>query len=163
MTKVYLIRHAEAEGNRYRRVQGWYDGRITANGYRQIEALSKRFADIHIDEVYSSDLYRTCATASAIYKPKGLKLHRIPELREICVGVWEQKTWGEIYRRWPEEMYQFNHQPHLWQMEGAELPQEVMERVLNAIRRIAAENDGKTVAVFSHGYAIRLVLACLQG
>ena len=27
MTKIYLIRHAEAEGNLYRRIQGHWDGR----------------------------------------------------------------------------------------------------------------------------------------
>lgn len=163
MTRIYLIRHAEAEGNLYRIAQGQDNSNLTDRGWRQVRALEQRFADVHIDEVYSSDLYRTCATASAIYKPKGIQLHRVPELREICVGIWEQKTWGEIYRRWPEQMHQFSHQPHLWKMEGAETPQQVMERVLNAIRKIAAENDGKTVAVFSHGYAIRLVLSHLQG
>ena len=28
MTKIYLIRHAEAEGNLYRRIQGHWDGSI---------------------------------------------------------------------------------------------------------------------------------------
>ena len=41
MTKVYLIRHAEAEGNYYRRIQGHWDGRITALGMRQIDALAE--------------------------------------------------------------------------------------------------------------------------
>ena len=29
MTTLYLIRHAEAEGNLYRRIQGHWDGSIT--------------------------------------------------------------------------------------------------------------------------------------
>ena len=35
--------------------------------------------------------------------------------------------------------------------------------MLGAVRAIAAENEGRTVAVFSHGYAIRVLLAHLQG
>ena len=35
MTKLYLIRHAEAEGNLYRRIHGQYNSLITDNGYRQ--------------------------------------------------------------------------------------------------------------------------------
>lgn len=163
MTTIYLIRHAEAEGNLYRIAQGQDNSNLTDRGWRQVRALEQRFTNIHIDAVYSSDLYRTCATASAIYKPKGLKLHRVPALREICVGVWEQRTWGEIYRRWPEQMKYFSFQPHLWKVEGAETPQQVLDRTLNAVRRIAAENNRKTVAIFSHGYAIRLILAHLQG
>ncbi|MBS1409295.1 MAG: phosphoglycerate mutase, partial [Oscillospiraceae bacterium] len=42
MTKIYLVRHAEAEGNVYRRIHGQYDSRITPNGLRQVEALRAR-------------------------------------------------------------------------------------------------------------------------
>jgi len=163
MTSIYLIRHAEAEGNLYRIAQGQYDSILTDRGWRQVRALERRFADIHIDAVYSSDLYRTCATATAIYKPKNLPLHRVRELREICVGDWEQRTWGDIYRQAPEQMENFNLHPERWQVNGAETPRQVLDRAMAAIREIAGANDGKTVAVFSHGYAIRLVLAALQG
>ena len=59
MTRIYIVRHAEAEGNLYRRIHGQYDSLVTPLGYRQIEALSRRFQDIPVDAVYSSDLYRT--------------------------------------------------------------------------------------------------------
>lgn len=163
MTSIYLIRHAEAEGNLYRIAQGQQNSNLTDRGWRQVRALEKRFADIHIDAVYSSDLYRTCATASAIYQPKGLQLHRVPALREINVGDWEQRTWGDIYRRDPEQMAYFSREFTKWHIEGAETPQQVLDRVLGAVRQIAAENEGRTVAVFSHGYAIRLLLAAVQG
>lgn len=163
MTKIYLVRHAEAEGNLYRIAQGQDNSNLTDRGWRQVEAVERRFADIHIDAVYASDLYRTCATASAIYKPKGLTLHRRKDLREICVGVWEQRTWGDIAREDEEQMTYFNLRPDLWSVEGAETPQQVTERVLAAAREIAAANEGKTVALVSHGYAIRLLLAAVQG
>ena len=98
-----------------------------------------------------------------VYILSGIGLGRVPELREICVGVWEQQTWGDIYRGWPEQMKYFSFQPHLWQVEGAERPQDVLERGLKAVRKIAAEHDGQTVAIFSHGYIIRLMLGHLQG
>lgn len=163
MTKLYLIRHAEAEGNLYRIAQGQYNSILTDRGWRQVRALEQRFRKIPVDAVYSSDLYRTCATASALFQPKGLPLHRHPGLREIGVGDWEQRTWGEIARLYPEQMENFSHRLHLWRAEGAETPRQVLERVLAAVREIAAANDGKTVAVFSHGCAIRLALAELQG
>lgn len=78
MTRIYIVRHAEAEGNLYRRIHGQYDSLVTPLGYRQIEALSRRFQDIPVDAVYSSDLYRTRMTAKAIYAPKGLPLHLEP-------------------------------------------------------------------------------------
>ncbi|MEG1592990.1 MAG: bifunctional histidine phosphatase family protein/GNAT family N-acetyltransferase [Oscillibacter sp.] len=163
MTKLYIIRHAEAEGNLYRIAQGQYNSGITDRGQRQIELLARRFADIPVDAVYASDLYRTCATAGAVYLPKGLPLHRRKDLREICVGEWEQKTWGDIARDYPEQLEYFTHQLHLWHAPGAETIEQVRDRVLAAVREIAGANQGKTVAIFSHGCAIRLLLATLQG
>lgn len=163
MTRLYMIRHAEAEGNLYRIAQGQYNSILTDRGWQQVAALERRFREIPVDAVYSSDLYRTCATASAIYRPKGLTLQRRKALREICVGKWEQKTWGEIAREEPQQLEYFNHQLHLWHVKGAETPQEVQDRMVAEVRRIARENEGKTAAVFSHGCAIRLLLAQLQG
>ena len=54
MTKIYLVRHAQAEGNLYRRIHGMYDSCVTPQGYAQIAALRRRFADIPVDAVYYS-------------------------------------------------------------------------------------------------------------
>ena len=60
MTRIYLIRHAEAEGNLYRIAHGHEEGLITDyRGPRQIRALAQRFRDIPVDAVYASDLIRT--------------------------------------------------------------------------------------------------------
>ena len=92
MTTIYLIRHAEAEGNLHRRIHGWYNALVTENGFKQIEALRNRFADVQIDAVYSSDLYRTMTTARSIYQPKGLELQTDPDRRELYMGEWEDLT-----------------------------------------------------------------------
>ena len=90
MTKIYLVRHAEAEGNLYRIAHGHYNGLITDwRGPKQIRALAQRFEGIRVDAVYSSDLYRTQTTAQAVYVPKHLPLHTSPAFREVHMGAWE--------------------------------------------------------------------------
>lgn len=163
MTKIYLIRHAEAEGNLYRVAHGHYNSLITDRGYMQIEALKKRFADIHIDAVYSSDLFRTCTTAKAIYVPKELPLRTDAAFREVNLGVWEDRPWQELTIESPDQMSFFNRHLEKWHVEGCESAEQVLDRYLPALRRVARENDGKTVAVFSHGAAMRIVLGTLQG
>lgn len=163
MTTIYLIRHAEAEGNLYRIAQGHEDGKLTGRGWEQVRALSRRFESIHVDAVYASDLYRTCATASAIYLPKGLPLYQDLFLREVNLGTWEGKPWGEIAREDPEQFINFSIHPHLWCVKGGETAEEVQTRLLTRICEIAKEHDGETVAVVSHGFAIRMLLAKLQG
>ncbi len=163
MTSIYVIRHAQAEGNLYRISQGQSNSGITDRGWQQIEALRRRFENTRIDAVYSSDLYRTCATAGAIYLPRRLPLHKRKDLREIYVGDWEGMTWGDIARKYPENMKNFSQHLDKWHVDGAETPEQVRDRVVSAVREIAAENEGKTVAVFSHGCAIRILLGTLQG
>ena len=162
-TKIFLIRHAEAEGNLYRIAHGQYDSIITPRGYRQLAYLRRRFQDEHLDAVYGSDLTRTRITASAVYAPRALPFQPLPQLREVHLGDWEQMTWNEIQRQDPEMYINFNKRPDLWQVHGAETLAQVRDRTLAGIRQIAAENPGGTVAAASHGAALRTLLGTLQG
>ena len=137
MTRIYLVRHAEAEGNLYRIAHGHYNGLITARGYRQIRALEHRFAHIHIDAVYSSDLFRTRTTAKAVYLPKGLPLHTDPKLREVNMGIWEGRTWQQLRMEDEEGIVNFNRHLDRWQVPGGETAQQVIDRVLPALKKIA--------------------------
>ncbi len=163
MTTVYLIRHAQAEGNLYRRCHGWYNGLITEKGYRQIEALARRFQDVHIDAVYSSDLFRTMTTARAILRSRPLSLRVDPDLREIGGGCWEDHPWGELMRRDQESMLAFLRCDPSWQVPGSETYPGLQARIRGAVERIAASHPGQTVAVFAHGSAIRSGLAFWLG
>lgn len=155
---LYIVRHAEAEGNLYRRIHGWYDSLITDNGYRQIAALEERFRDIPVDAVYSSDLFRTKTTAGAIYRPKGLALQTRADLRELSMGVWEDHTWGEVAHFQSEHYLRYSTCDPGWKNEGGESRQEGRRRIRAAILDIAARHPGEQVAVVCHGDIIR----CLQ-
>ena len=163
MTKIYLVRHAEAEGNVYRRIHGQYDSRITPNGLRQVDALRARFQDIPIDACYASDLNRTCVTARSVYLPKGLELRRDRRFREVNLGRWEDIPFGWLERFEPERMTQFNKEPQLWSVKDSETFPEYTQRFLTALREAAEENDEKTIAVFTHGCVLRGVQYLLSG
>ena len=163
MTTIYLIRHAEAEGNLYRRIHGWYDSLVTENGFRQIEALRRRFQDIHVDAVWSSDLRRTMTTAQAVYGPKGLELHTDPGLRELNFGTWEDLPWGQVYHSEPERIGQFNRTDPDWRAPLGENLEEAGLRARQALERIAGEYPDQTVVVFSHGTAMRQLMIGIKG
>lgn len=163
MTTIYLIRHAEADGNLYRRAHGWYNSVITDRGYRQIAALAKRLETVRFDAVYSSDRFRTMTTALSVYKPRGLPLRLTPRLREIDVGLWEDQPWAEIERSDGEQLELFNTDAENWHVDGGERLTDVRERMCGALREIAGRHPGGTVAVFSHGMAMRLTVGTLQG
>ena len=163
MTTIYLIRHAEAEGNLYRRAHGWYNSTITDRGYRQIAALTKRFTDTKFDAVYSSDRFRTMITALSIYKTHGLPLRTVRALREIDVGYWEDTPWAELERIDPEQLANFSNDSQNWHVPGCESFAEVRERMRKALTEIAEAHPNGTVAVFSHGMAMRIIVGTLQG
>ena len=158
MTEIYLIRHGEAEGNVFRRLHGFYDGLLTPRGMQQVKCLEKRFANIHIDACYASDLTRTSLTARSIYVPKGLKLRRDSRFREIYVGPWEDQPYGWLDQQDPEQMYLFNYKPTEWKIEGAETFDEYSQRFYEGVVEAAQENDGGTIAIFAHGCVIRSLL-----
>lgn len=163
MTKIYLVRHAEAEGNVYRRIHGQYDSCVTPNGLAQIAALERRFADIPVDACYASDLNRTCVTARAVYRAKALPLHTDARFRELSLGRWEDLPFGWLERFEAEQMYWFNHDWDAWSVEGAETYAQCAERAFAALRDAAEENEGKTIAVFTHGCLLRCVQCALSG
>jgi 2,3-bisphosphoglycerate-dependent phosphoglycerate mutase len=163
MTKIYLIRHAEAEGNLYRRVQGHYNGDITTRGYKQIDLLAERFRDIEIDALYASDLSRTQKTAGAILKYHDLPLNITPRLKEVGMGVWEDQPWGNVAFDDPEQMRYFSNDPEKWEVEGAENFKDLKIRITNILLELAEKHEGQTIACVSHGMAIRTFISGVKG
>lgn len=163
MTGIWLIRHGEAEGNLYRRIHGWYDGSLTEMGFAQLPWLAERFRDTRLDAVYASDLRRAMDTARALSEPRGLPLRVRQDLREVNMGDWEDRCWGWVERFQPEAYQRLNQDPWTWSVPGAEPGEETVRRLEGALLAIAAEQPGREVAVVSHGSAIRLLLARLQG
>ncbi len=163
MTEIYLIRHTQAEGNRYRMMQGAWDGEITEKGARQIEALAERFRSIPVDAVYASDLSRAVLTADAAARWNHLPVQTRTALREIDVGPWEQKFFANLRYETPELVERFMFDAENWQMEGAETYGQVRQRALKELTKIAEENEGKTIAVVSHGVTIRCLLSGITG
>lgn len=159
MTHIYLIRHCEAEGNIYRRAQGWHDGNISLKGARQIEALAERFRDIPVDALYSSDLLRARRTAEAVTKYHDVPLRTTPRLREMRLGVWEDRPFGDVGHESPALLAAFNGDPDCWSVEGAESFAELKRRLRGIVREIAAAHEDQTVVCVSHGMAIRSLLA----
>lgn len=79
------------------------------------------------------------------------------------MGVWEGHTWQQLRMEDEERIVDFNRHLDRWQVPGGETAQQVLDRFIPALTKIALENDDKTVAVFSHGAALRMVLGTLEG
>jgi len=158
MTEIYLIRHAEAEGNIYRRVQAWYDSRLTARGERQLQYIGDRFANVKLDAVYSSDRCRARRTAQAVAEPHGIEIIEDIGLREVGCGVWEDVPWGEAQRFYGPQLHYFNNAPDKWNICGCEPYGRHSRRISETVKKLARLHEGGSIAVASHGTIIRALL-----
>lgn len=159
MTRIYFVRHAEAEGNVKEFFQGRINCDISEKGAVQLEYLAKRFATIDYDAIYSSPLGRAIATANAVNSRLQLPIIVREGLIEINGGVWEGKLWTEIEKEYPTEHNLWKNDMKRFAIKDGESMTEVYERMKTAVTDIVRENQGKTVVVVSHGCALRNYLA----
>lgn len=158
---ILLARHGESDWNRAGRWQGFSDRPLTELGHEQARELADRLRDFALDGIYSSDLQRAQATAEAVADTKGLEVVTVPELREVNVGSWEGLTREEARTRYPEGFRVWKHGGVGWQ--DGETYAEMSDRVLVALRAIAARHDGARVLVVAHGGPIRAIHAAALG
>ena len=161
MTTILLARHGESDWNRAKRWQGHADRPLTERGREQAHALADRLAATELDAVYSSDLERARETAEIVARSQGLDVHVLPELREVDVGSWSGLTRAEAERRFPDAFRRWAAGGEGW--DDGETYEQLSERVLRAIRTIAADHPGERVLVVAHGGTIRAVHAAALG
>lgn len=158
VTRLYIVRHCEATGNVAKTFQGRTDCDVTECGQKQLDCLSERFKNIHIDAVYSSPLIRAKKTAKAIVGDRNIPIYTEDKLIEIDGGEIEGVCWVNFKYTHPVIEYTWGQEPHLFHPNGGESMQSVYKRTWEAVLKIVKENDGKTVAIASHGVAIRNIM-----
>ncbi len=148
VTRVLTLRHGESEWNAVGRWQGQADPPLTDAGMLQAVAASEVLGTF--DAVWASTLQRAAYTAAIIAEALGIgPVQADPGLMEQAFGPWQGLTIHEIEAGWPN--YLAEHR----RPEGAEQAEEVAERAVAALRRIAAEHPGGEVLVVTHAGLLR--------
>ncbi len=162
-TRLYLVRHAQSEGNR-----GEYEGPdddppLSEVGREHARRLGQRFARQRVDAVYSSPLRRTQETAQAIAGAANLKVRMLDDLREVDFG--EVQTDYEAFTK--EEARALRdriaRRPTWDSFPGSEGSAAARRRIVGAIDSIIGECGGKRVAVVTHGGVIQTYVSHVLG
>jgi broad specificity phosphatase PhoE len=162
VTTFLLTRHAETDWNRERRWQGHADQPLNAAGRKQAEALADVLEGVALDAIYASDLRRAYETAAPAAERRGLAVTQVRALREIDVGSWTGQLQDEVQQRFPEA-YRAVRTRSGRGWEGGETYRELVDRVLEAVRRIALAHPADTVLVVTHSGPLRAVRAHALG
>lgn len=170
--RLYLLRHGEAAGADV--FYGATDLPLTAVGVAQAKAQARALAAIDVDAIYSSDLQRAwngaellaAARREAGAAPAGLIA--APALRELCLGVLEGVPHRQLAIRFPALAgLRFADLLDHRLDGGGENIRDLAARVLPwleaTIRRHASEGRPVTLAIVSHQFVLRVILAAAAG
>jgi broad specificity phosphatase PhoE len=164
MTDLLLIRHGQAPHNVHGRWEGWGSTPLTKEGKRQAEALSRRLGSWMppITRLYASPLNRAWQTAQPIAHRLGLGAIAHKGLREIDFGQVSGLTEDGFRASMPQAFAQWQDRADLtFRFPGGEQRRAFFQRVARALDEIVGRHPGETVAVVSHGGALRAGLAHL--
>lgn len=164
--ELHLIRHGQTNWNHERRAQGQSDSILTDLGIEQAIKLGERIRQNQYDAIYCSSSVRTRQTAEYAFKENPDALARIvymDTLREIFLGPWEGVLYNEIEKSEPDSYRHFWHEPHLFNVTGAESFTDLQNRAISQIHDIAHSSHGKKIAIVSHGALIKSVICHALG
>jgi broad specificity phosphatase PhoE len=161
VTTIFLARHGESDWNVEKRFQGHSDRPLTERGRKQARALADLVGAEKIDAVYTSPLSRAQETAEIVAARAGLEAVALPELREVDTGSWSGLSRADVEARFPEGFARWRSGGSGW--ENGESYDEMAERVIGALRKIAEDHPDGRVLVISHGGPIRAIHAAAEG
>jgi len=156
VTRFALLRHAETEWNREKRIQGQQDAPLTSYGRQQAQRWGLALAHYELDHMITSDLGRASLTGTLINLNLDLPRSEEPRLREQDWGRWAGLNFSDLLKV-KELRAQEKMGWHFRPLEG-ESRLEVLERSRQALVDAANRLKGKRVLVVTHGGVIKCLL-----
>ncbi len=161
MATLILARHGETDSHRANRFQGHADPPLNELGRTQSAELAETLAGEDIARVYTSPLRRARETAEIVAARLGLEVAPVEALREIDVGSWSGLTRDEIAERFPEAYARWLDGGRGF--DDGETYEALAERVVPALRLLAAQHEDDVVLVVTHGGPSRVTQAHAAG
>ena len=152
MSRLFLIRHGETEGNALRIVQHPHVP-LSPRGLVQAERLARRLAAEGIARIVASDYARAVATAEHLQRATGAPLVIEPLLRERNFGDLRGRPYAEL----GFDMFEPDYAPpngETWPMFH-----ERVDRAWAKVQELAAATSDGSLAVVTHGLVCRSLAA----
>ena len=147
MNTFYIARHGETENNRARRLSGWIDTPLTDTGLQPTEKVIAKFANLHIDEMYSSDVGRAFITAYVIARGLNFtkEIKRLSGLREVSYGDAANMYSAEAYQLYPDLDRNTHFTPP-----GGESLEHMQKRVFVTISQLNNDHSEANIVLVCH-------------
>ncbi|KAJ8471334.1 hypothetical protein OPV22_025677 [Ensete ventricosum] len=156
--EIVVIRHGETCWNASRIVQGHLDSELNEIGRQQAIAVAGRLSkEPKFQAIYSSDLKRAAETANIIAKICNLpEVILDPGLRERHLGDLQGLTLRDAAKLRPEAYKIFLSGKRDGEIPGGgESFDQLNERCVPCLEKIASKHQGERVIVLTHGGVLR--------
>lgn len=163
MTELLFIRHGETDWNRQQRFQGQIDVPLNATGQAQAVRVATRLAADRHDALFSSDLQRARETAAPLAAAWDLAPLALAGFREQNFGVLEGLDVPTIKARYPELWLRWLEHRADFALPGGESLRQFHDRVMAAVRELAAARSGTRLAVVTHGGVLDMLWRSAHG
>lgn len=160
---MIFVRHGQSTANVEQKFTGHLNAALTPLGEKQARNVAVFLKQYPIRKIYASDLKRAMQTAEPTAAMLALPICPDPLLREIDAGKWEGKSYAQLREEYGDSYALWTGDVGNAHPEGGESVRELAERIYRETDRIADENDGSTIALFTHAMPIRTLRARWQG
>lgn len=159
VTTIDILRHGACDDGDI--LRGRTDSSLSPLGQEQMYRALRELSGWQ--RVVTSPFARCCAFAEEFTERLHIPLSIQPEWREVDFGIWDGRLLADIRRDDPDTLDRYYREPGSVTPAGGEPLPLASERVVKAWRRLLTDCRGEHLLLISHGGAIRLLLAALQG
>ncbi len=162
--RIHLVRHGQTIMNAQVRFRGRLDVPLNEVGRAEAQEAARALVGSGLVAVYTSPLGRAREVAEAIAVKNGVGAVRAQAgLMNLDYGAWEGLTKEESAEVDPEAWGNYVGDPEQAVCPEGEAVAEAADRVIAALRAIAADHPGQSVAAVSHGVMLRLAVLRVAG
>ncbi|MCZ6597789.1 MAG: histidine phosphatase family protein [Planctomycetota bacterium] len=157
-TRFFLVRHGRVAVEYRDRIYGSLDVPLAPEGEEDSRRVARQLAGEELAAVISSGLARTEHAAACIRSGRGLARRDEPDLVELFRGAWQDVTFEELERREPGAWEAWHADPGGSSPPGGESLDALAARVLPRLDALAGEFRGRSIAITSHSWVIRIAV-----
>lgn len=163
--KFYFVRHGETDWNVMKHIQGQTDTELNSKGISQAYETAEKIAagNYGITEIYSSRQKRAVKTAEIIGEKLGIVPVIKPGLEEMTFGDWEGHSWTDVKEIFKDHYELWVTDRRYTRTPNGESYNDVLMRVISALKEIAAGKPEGNVLIASHSAVIRILLTYVNG
>jgi probable phosphoglycerate mutase len=165
--RLVLVRHGQSipfrDGSPFPLADGHGDPELSPRGLWQAERVAERLAEEPIDAIYVSSLRRTHQTAAPLARHKGLEPRVEHDLREIHLGEYEGGLIRKATAEGDPRLHKMRETGEWGHVPGAETNEQLRQRTVSVVDRIADTHADEMVVVFAHGAVIGALLGHAAG